>query len=192
MGEWRPAIIFDRGGILVNIHVRASARTHKQEIALSAKLWDDHRRPYSDATVVAKGGKTFQVHRNVLATASPLFKQQFEELERKEEPSKIEFAEEPNVVECVLRHCYNGFGPDEDAIAVIPVAFRYGLYGLVEMCGKSVSTSLNAANAAGAVTALRLVKDQPQMAKVWEDVERKIRNDPEILSALMNKVDLSK
>ena len=38
--------------------IRASAKTHKQEIALAAKLWDDHRRPFSDATVVAKGGKT--------------------------------------------------------------------------------------------------------------------------------------
>ena len=39
------------------------------------------------------------------------------------------------------------------------------------------------------VQALRVVKDEPQMKKIWEDVERKIRNDGEILNALMNKVE---
>lgn len=190
MGEWRPAVLFDRGGILVSMVIHGSNKTRKAEAAISAKLWDDYRRPYSDAIITAKGGKKFYVHRNVLAAASPLFKKQFEDLERKKEEAQIDFAEEPGVVECVLRHCYNGFGPDSDAVSVIPVAFRYGLAGLVEMCGQSVVTSLTAQNAAGAVTALRLVKDQPAMAKVWDDVERKIRNDPDIMSALMNKVEI--
>jgi hypothetical protein len=192
MGEWRPCILFDRGGILVNMVVRASPHHEKAEVPISAKLWDDQKRPFADATIVAKGGKAFQVHRNVLATASPLFKRQFAELEQNKKEARIEFAEEPNVVECVLRHCYNGYGPDDDAVSVLPVAFRYGLSTLVEMCGATVITTLNKTNAAGAVTALRLVRDQPGMKKVWEDVERKIRNDPEILNALMNKVDLAR
>ena len=177
--------------ILVNMVVRAGEKVVKTEIPLSAKMWDDFKRPYSDAIVEAKGGYTMRVHRNVLASKSALFKKQFEDLEKNGQEAKLVFTEEPNVVECVVRHCYNGFGPDSDAVSVLPVAYRYGMDELVQMCGTSVITTLNASNAAGAVQALRVVKDEPQMKKIWEDVERKIRNDGEILNALMNKVELA-
>merc|ERR1719160_2366450 len=40
MGEWRPAILYDRGGIQVNLVIRASPTTYKPEVPVSAKLWD--------------------------------------------------------------------------------------------------------------------------------------------------------
>jgi len=68
------------------------------------------------------------------------------------------------------------------------LAFRYELPGLLELCGRNMISSLTADNVASACAALRGVRTSGDMARIWEEVKRKVKGDPFLLEQVMLKV----
>jgi hypothetical protein len=191
MGEWRPCVLFYSGGSAVSLTIKPGKPGAIVAPSLTEKMWDDAHRAYSDAEVWAEG-RTFQVHRNVLSAASPLFRELFDDCEKDGRPPRVEFHDASGyAVECLLKYIYTKEGPDRDAVSVLPLAFRFGLEGLLQICGRNMISSLTTENAPAAVAALRGVKDVGQMKVIWTDVQRKVKNDPPLLNSIMNKIRLT-
>eukprot|EP00929_Paragymnodinium_shiwhaense_P060005 TRINITY_DN30006_c0_g1_i1.p1 TRINITY_DN30006_c0_g1~~TRINITY_DN30006_c0_g1_i1.p1 ORF type:complete len:429 (-),score=47.02 TRINITY_DN30006_c0_g1_i1:384-1670(-) len=159
-------------------------------VATAEQLW--HRRLFPDAQVVAPDGKTFAVHRAVLAAASPVLEAAWRQPLREGEERILHIEAEADAVEALLRFMYTG----QDSITSDPgemlrLAHLYGLPALVRSSAFRLADQVSAANAVNSVRALRSYRDDGTVAAAWHMLLANIQGILAGDAMLLEKVLLS-
>jgi hypothetical protein len=140
---WPKAV--DCGCVEADIWVRKSLCTTDMTSAKRQKrvplsqfggMWEDHA--FSDMRVTC-GGQSWQVHRSVLATASPVFRSMLMSECQESQMKQVDIKEaEPEMVEAMLRHIYalpeQTDTTPKSLVALIDLASRYDVKHLVLKC----------------------------------------------------------
>eukprot|EP00427_Karlodinium_veneficum_P039335 CAMPEP_0169286582 /NCGR_PEP_ID=MMETSP1016-20121227/59378_1 /TAXON_ID=342587 /ORGANISM="Karlodinium micrum, Strain CCMP2283" /LENGTH=232 /DNA_ID=CAMNT_0009376305 /DNA_START=722 /DNA_END=1418 /DNA_ORIENTATION=+ len=109
-------------------------------------VWGDpDQAEFADSKIIAADDRVFAVHRAVLAAASPVFRKAFSAPMREAREATININDVPaEAVESLLRFIYNGELDVDRAATVLPLADRYEITELVEVCISQMVRSVNA------------------------------------------------
>jgi hypothetical protein len=188
-GDYRPCVSIKESGTEVRLQVSTPARKRGREecceaLRLTRTLWEN--RIFSDAKVSC-GSQTFPVHRCILAAASPVFAKAFQGEMREARDRELTMnGEDPEVIASLLHYVYTRSLPAEaDVSSLLPVAHRYELADLVELCASSLIDGLDDKNVARCVATLRPYRDDQAIKDVWRKVSDRISNNPSFVQSLM-------
>lgn len=106
---------------------------------------------FSDVTLVVDG-KEFHAHRNILAARSSVFMAMFEHPMQESVDSRVEIVDiSADVLGLFLRVLYTGKFPedasDETFLAILPVADKYNVASLKQICEQNLSNAISIDNA---------------------------------------------
>jgi hypothetical protein len=151
---------------------------------LTARMWDE--RNFADAQIIC-GTRSFAVHRNVLCASSLEFTNLFNNAR---DVARIEIHDcSPEAIEALLKYIYKGEAPGALAVEVLPLAARLELPRLMKVCGEDMIERLSPETAPAIVHALKDVKYVGSMMEIWYEVQNKVRQDKDMVDALMMKVE---
>jgi len=166
--------------------IQSEAADH---IATAAwQLWE--RRPFSDATVVANNGKTFEVHRSVLAASSPVFEAAWRQPLRESEDRALHVDAAPEAVESLLCFVYTGSPTDSTQPGeMLRLAHLYELPALVRMSATQLAMEVSPATAVSSVRALRPYRDDTAVSGSWHqlmvNIQAMLAGDTQLLEEVM-------
>jgi len=151
------------------------------------KLWDT--RPFSDADLIAAGGKRFSVHRSILAAASKQLEEAWRNLPSSQERPVLYMDAPAETVEALLHFIYtgcdSGLTPAGD---MLRMAHLYGLPTLVRSASTRLATSMSRQNALESVRALRPYREHTACQTAWssllEGVQELLMDDNALLEEL--------
>jgi len=161
----------------------SSAIRHKRHAADSTlkMMWDDPE--FTDA-VISCEGMDFPVHRAVLCKASPVFAAAFRGAMKEAATARFEVQDsKQDSVKATLSYIYSGDLEEGSAPHVLPLAHRFQLDGLVTEACEKMLANLKSSNVADVVKALRPLKENKEIAQVWEQVVSRIAGDKEMCRA---------
>lgn len=188
--QFKPSKFSGSGDLRVLVRTAAtgspSNQTHLDSIC--SRMWK--RRRFTDYTVICAGEK-IPCHRAVLAEASSVFDRALDSNMREAADGSFEIKDAaPHSVQSMLAFMYTGKLEDEpiERIADLMVlADRYGIEALVLACTTPLLASLNPDNAITVTRALKGFKHKPQFEAIWKDLQKKIKDNDELLSAVMDQ-----
>jgi len=157
---------------------------HAQRI--TRQLWMDRR--FTDVEVVC-GTQRFQVHRAVLAAASPVFAAMLDTdmRETREQVIRITDAEEVAVRDA-LEYIYTGSVAEGAGCGMVVMGHKYDIAGLAEYAAPVALGNITADNVVGELRALRTHADDAQLGPVFEALQNKIREHQNLLTAVLRSV----
>jgi len=186
----RPCIVIGRPGVILNVSVdsRRQKRPEASEgdsgasMKVRKTMWED--RVFTDAVVVC-GASSFPVHRSLLAATSQFFAKAFSSTMREGLDAKVVIDDAKHeCVEAVLQYLYKGtVSSNVDSIALLPLAHRLEVTGLVEHCSEEIVGNVSTSNAAQTVAALRPFSSDACVRTHWKSLLRRLREDDELLEA---------
>jgi len=144
-------------------------QTHAVDHAesMAHQLWD--HRPFPDAHVVAVCGKTFAVHRAVLAAASPVFEAAWRQPLKEREERVIRIEAYAEAVEALLCFIYTGsVNVNADPGDMLSLAHLYSLHALVRGSAVRLANQVSTQNAVASVRALRPYRTDATVAESWK------------------------
>jgi len=143
--------------------------------ATAKKLWQ--QRAFPDVQVVASCGTTFNVHRALLAAASPVFEAAWRQPLRESEERSLHIEAHAEAVEALLCFIYTGQeGTQTDPGEMLYLAHLYGLPALVLGSATRLAASVSAKNAVASVRALRPYRGNPVVRVAWRNMLVNIQN----------------
>lgn len=160
-------------------------------VSTALQLWE--RRPFPDAQVVAIGGKSFPVHRAVLAAASAVLEAAWRQPLREGEERILHVDAGPENVEGLLCFMYTGCetgrtDPDE----MLRLAHLYGLPALVRVSASRLASNITAANAVVSVRALRPYREDSTVMPAWQtllaNIQSLLAGDAKLLEEVLLSV----
>merc|ERR1712048_926934 len=144
-------------------------------VSTAENLWQ--MCPFPDAQVVAGNGRTFQVHRAVLASASPVLEAAWRQPLREREERVLRIDASPEAVEGLLRFMYTGNVHDTtDPAEMLQLAHLYGLPALVRASATRLAEGVTTATAVSSVRALRSYREDPSVVSSWHLLLSNIQN----------------
>mmetsp|Transcript_33799 Transcript_33799/g.61304 ORF Transcript_33799/g.61304 Transcript_33799/m.61304 type:complete len:374 (+) Transcript_33799:15-1136(+) len=150
---------------------------------LTRKLWGDVL--FTDAEVIC-GDRRFSAHRAVLAAASPVFSAMLS-TEMKEGQAReivISDSDEQSVLH-VLEYIYTGCVAERAGCGMVVLGHKYDIDGIVEYAAPVALGNLTTENCISEVRILRAYADDPQLGPVFEALQNKIHEIPELFKAMM-------
>eukprot|EP00929_Paragymnodinium_shiwhaense_P054172 TRINITY_DN27145_c0_g1_i1.p1 TRINITY_DN27145_c0_g1~~TRINITY_DN27145_c0_g1_i1.p1 ORF type:complete len:252 (+),score=87.99 TRINITY_DN27145_c0_g1_i1:81-836(+) len=162
---------------------------HAEAAALGLfDLWKTRR--FADALVKC-GNEAFAVHRAVLAMRSPVFAAMFEQDGFKEGAERLITIGEadPKTVEGLLEYIYVGQVPRAvDCKCLLPLAERFEVQGLVDVCVGVVNCELNEENVVPTVRLFRQQRHREAVGKAYDDLVKRIKRDDRLLRAVLEEL----
>lgn len=157
----------------------------------TARLWE--MRPFADAEIIASNGKSFSIHRAVLAAASPQLHEAFLALTENPEGRDVPClsVDAPaETIEALLHFMYTGSeGAVTDPGEMLKMAHMYGLQALVRSCAARLANNLNTSNAITSIRALRPYRDHPACLAAWHmmsnNVQLLLADNPQVLQDVL-------
>eukprot|EP00440_Ansanella_granifera_P021328 gb/GFBE01023153.1/.p1 GENE.gb/GFBE01023153.1/~~gb/GFBE01023153.1/.p1 ORF type:complete len:266 (+),score=53.15 gb/GFBE01023153.1/:1-798(+) len=149
------------------------------------------KRRFTDFTIVCSG-REFPCHRAVLAEASPAFEGALGSGMAEAREGRLEIQDaDPAIVEAMLGFLYTGKldqaeGACVDHAKLMSLAHRYAIDALIKECAIPILQNITPDNVVGTTRALRSCKDKPDFAQLYNQLQDKLREQPELLSALMD------
>merc|ERR1712187_782183 len=192
-GDYRPCISIARS----KVRLWTSVQSRKRKIVVDDDeasalkvmrcLWTD--RSFSDATVTC-GSQSFRVHRSILAANSQFFARAFQSQMRAASDCSVVIPDaDKNSVEALLRYLYTrDVGEDFDASALLPLAHRYEVAGLVDRCAAAITKGLREDNVVRSVAALMPFKDEESIKWHWNDVMGRIATHRALLEVICGQM----
>lgn len=136
---------------------------------MATEMW--RRRPFPDAQVVAQCGKTFAVHRAVLAASSHVLEAAWRQPLRESEERLLRIDADADIVEALLCFMYTGQESVScDPGEILSLAHLYGLHALVQGSATRLVTQVTASNALTAVRALRPYRNDAAVSSAWQSL----------------------
>lgn len=153
--------------------------------ARSEYLWE--QREFTDATVACESAR-YPVHRGVLAAASPVLRRAF--ASGLSEAVTAEYTiqgSSPPAVESMLRFCYTGYCPKEEAVLVplLELAIMYEVDGLVEAVAPQLLDGITPENVAARGRLLKSHADHVRIKEVWAAYLRRVADDVALIAPLV-------
>jgi len=149
-------------------------------------MWEE--RAFTDAEVTCDG-RSFSVHRTVLAAASPVFSATFRGQMREAATAQLEVVDAPaSAVEALLRYIYTGVLEPATAAAVLPVAHRYQIERLVTRCCEELLRCLAPDTAVETVRALRALREDKVIVPFWDRTIDKVHEDKALFRVVLEEV----
>mmetsp|Transcript_88070 Transcript_88070/g.189025 ORF Transcript_88070/g.189025 Transcript_88070/m.189025 type:complete len:295 (+) Transcript_88070:54-938(+) len=146
------------------------------------------KRRFTDFVIIC-AGMEIPCHRSILAEASSVFEAALSSCMSEGKTGHLEILDsEPNVVKAMLSFLYTGSidAGVEDYAKLLALADRYGIDSLVQTCVRSLWEKLSPDNIIAVNRAVRSLKEKPEFADLFSKLQEKIREEPELLAALMN------
>merc|ERR1719265_714982 len=157
---------------------------HSQQI--TQKLWTD--RSFTDVEVVA-GTKVFNLHRAVLAAASPVFAAMLKGEMRESKTQTIHITDaDENSVEHTLEYIYTGCVAEGTSCASVVLGHKYDIPGLVEYAAPVALGNLTAHNVCDEVRILRSYSNDAQLGPVFEALQSKVHENLELFHAVLRGI----
>lgn len=183
--DYKPCVVFRTGGTAVEVTVSDPAkRPSSPQCKMLSRMWES--RAFTDAEISCEG-RAFPIHREVLAAASPVFAAAFGGSMREATTAKIEIVDATaNAVKAFLQNIYTESLEPADAVAVLPLAHRYQVEGLVRRCGEELLRNLTAESVARVVEVLRTLKEDKLVAPVWDALLGKLMADRGLMKATLD------
>jgi len=153
-------------------------------VMATRQLWEN--RPFPDAELKAAGGQTFQVHRAVLAAASPQLEEAWRSLPMTLDTPVLSVDAPAETVEALLCFIYTGCQLEStEPGEMLHLAHRYGLRELVRGSAARLASSLSRENVVDSVRALRPYRDHQSCEEAWQmllsNVQELLTNDRQLL-----------
>ena len=153
-------------------------------------MWE--QRSFTDAVIVCEG-RSFPVHREVVALKSPVLAAAFvgRMLEASAARLEVQSATCDAVESCLRFLCTNTL-PSSDALDVLPLAHCYQVEELVRRCGHELLRSLRPDTVVSTVVAVRAIREGGTMVAVraiWDELLNCLRRDACLLTILCEHVE---
>lgn len=160
-------------------------------VSTAKHLWE--RRPFPDAQVVAADGKSFLVHRAVLAAASPVLEAAWRQPLREHEERLLQVDSSPENVEGLLCFMYTGSeNSSTEPQEMLRLSHLYGLPALVRISAGQLARNITAANAVVSVRALRPYREDAAVAPAWQmllsNIQSLLADDSRLLEEVLLSV----
>jgi len=154
---------------------------HSQQV--TSKLWRD--KLFTDVEVVC-GTQRFQLHRAVLAAASPVFAAMLgsEMAESKSQQIVISDADE-DAVSHALEYIYTGNVAEGTGCQVVVLGHKYDIPGLIEFAAPVALSNLTAENVCNEVRILRSYACDPMLGPVFEALQSKVHESLDLFHAVL-------
>eukprot|EP00931_Biecheleriopsis_adriatica_P118593 TRINITY_DN93958_c0_g1_i1.p1 TRINITY_DN93958_c0_g1~~TRINITY_DN93958_c0_g1_i1.p1 ORF type:complete len:295 (+),score=67.61 TRINITY_DN93958_c0_g1_i1:96-980(+) len=152
-------------------------QTNTVDIALhtAQELWS--RRSFADAQVLSADGKTFSVHRAVLASASHVLEAAWTVDMKEKEERQIRIDSNSECVESLLCFMYTGQECGEtDPGEMLRLAHLFGLPALVLLSAHRLAQGITSGNAVASVRALRPYREEPDVCSAWQALVANIQS----------------
>merc|ERR1712151_1104806 len=143
-------------------------------------------RAFADADVICPP-RSIAVHRCFLAAASPFFARAFQGSMRESSEAKVVIEDaDADAVEALVHYLYTGAVDDNvDPTALLALAHRFEVRGLLRLCAASIVWDLTEENVARSVAALRPFKDEGPIEEYWRALVDRLGGDRAMLEALL-------
>jgi hypothetical protein len=188
--DYLPCITIGKEGVKVRISVDAPERKRKMSsledgaaaLKIAKTLWSE--RAFADAVVICPP-RSIEVHRCVLAAASPFFARAFQGCMRESSEAKVVIEDaEADAVEALVRYLYTGAVDDAvDPASLLALAHRFEIGGLLRQCAAAIVWDLTEENVARSVAALRPFKDDVFVQEYWKALVDRLGKDRAVLEA---------
>lgn len=151
--------------------------------SMTQRLWRE--RLFTDVEVLC-GTARFQLHRAILAAASPVFAAMLgsDMAESQSKQVLISDADEDAVEHC-LEYIYTGHVPEGTGCQVVVLGHKYDIPGLVEYAAPVALSNLTAENVCSEVRILRSYSCDPLLGPVFEALQSKIHEDLDLFHAVL-------
>mmetsp|Transcript_23527 Transcript_23527/g.62913 ORF Transcript_23527/g.62913 Transcript_23527/m.62913 type:complete len:351 (-) Transcript_23527:66-1118(-) len=188
--DYLPCISIGKEGVKIRVSVDAPERKRKladaddgaAALKIARTLWSD--RAFSDAVVVSPP-RSIAVHRCVLAAASPFFARAFQGCMRESSEARVVIEDaDADAVEALVRYLYTGAVDSRvDPAALLSLAHRFEVHGLLRLCAAAIVWDLAEDNVARSVAALRPFKDEAPIEEYWNALVDRLAEDRQLLQA---------
>lgn len=152
------------------------------------EMWET--RLFTDAVVTCQG-QSFQVHRAILGSRSPVLAAMFgQEGLREGAERQVDIKDsEPEVVEAMLRYIYIGEVCESiDCTRLLPLADSYEVQGLLDVCAESILEDLSPETVAASLRALRMHRHREIISLAYERLLTNVQHDKDLLRAVAEQV----
>jgi len=190
-GDYRPCVQFDKEDTVLEIlkvypdFDLLEHRTKRSKTMLG-EMWQDCA--FSDCTVYC-GDNSLRCHRVVLSTASPVWRAALDSKFREGCDAAIHIDDaEPSVVKSLVRYAYTSCVEEADVAALMPLAHRYDMPGLVALCGNALLDNLAVENVAQTVYLINRFKDHEEVNPLWQRLVLKVHLDAKLCEAALTAV----
>lgn len=188
--DYLPCISIGKKGVKLRVSVDAPERKRRltdpedgaAALKIARTLWSD--RAFADAVVVCPP-RSIAVHRCVLAAASPFFARAFQGCMRESTEARVVIEDaDADAVEALVRYLYTGaVDSGVDPAALLPLAHRFEVHGLLRLCAAAIVWDLAEDNVARSVAALRPFKDEAPVEEYWKALVDRLLEDRRLLEA---------
>lgn len=182
-----PIALVHCARILIRIPLAAESKDAAASAdRLLCRAWKKRR--FTDFTLICQGHE-LPCHRSILAEASEVFEAaiSINMQEARERRMVVEDAE-PAQVEAMLCYVYTGevnVAEYTDCLALLKLGDRYAVHGLIKACAPQILDHLSPVNVGAVKRALRQVRGDTQIAKLWEQFQSIVRGNDELFAAMM-------
>jgi len=192
--SWCPCFCIDQAGMACSVSVkpaRTSSIAHLVPATLGISMWEHV--DFTDAVVMC-GASRWPVHRCVLSVGSPVFKAMLKGGLREASEATVRIDDAPvAAVEALLHYIYAGSidraDSGIDVLELMPLAHRFELPVLLELCMEKCLKELSVDNAAKTVERLQLYSEESACAsEALEKVKQKLTRDDALLCAVLKHV----
>jgi hypothetical protein len=155
---------------------------------VSASLWKKRR--FTDYVIVCEG-QELPCHREILASASPVFDRVLSSKEYSEGNSnQYEIKNsKPIVVTSMVEFMYTGsFSDSPDLVELLCLADQYAVEGLVRYCSLLLIDSIGPDNVVAITRALKGFKNEEGFKGIWKQVIEKVKADHQMLELVMDSL----
>mmetsp|Transcript_33128 Transcript_33128/g.84255 ORF Transcript_33128/g.84255 Transcript_33128/m.84255 type:complete len:336 (-) Transcript_33128:32-1039(-) len=184
-GKYVPCLILGKRSaasvVCADLQKRRRVEQHAERAWTT--IWE--RRDFTDATLTCEG-RTFQVHRVVLAAASPVLAASFRSGMVEDHTRNIDIEDAASdALEQLLKFAYTGDFDVEKAVHVLPLAVRFQVKALAEQCANFVWAMLSSTNIQEVMPVLRAHREDPSVSSIWDKVVTKVSGDKEMVRMLL-------
>ncbi|CAJ1409885.1 unnamed protein product [Effrenium voratum] len=150
---------------------------------ITRQIWGDRR--FTDVEVIC-GGKTFPVHRAVLAAASTVFAAMLDTEMKESQAREIIISDsDEESVQHMLEYIYTGCVAERAGCGMIVLGHKYDIPGLVEYASPVALGNITPDNCVAQVRILRAYVDDERLGPVFEALLNKIHESPKIFKSMM-------
>lgn len=150
---------------------------------MTERLWKDRR--FTDVEVLC-GETRFELHRAVLAAASPVFERMLRSDMAESKSQQIVISDvDASAIEHALEYIYTGHVAEKTGCQVIVLGHKYDIPGLVEFAAPVALGNLTTANVCEEVRVLRPFASDHLLGPVFEALQSKVHEDHELFHAVL-------